>query len=180
MSRENKTQYAILGSLSKVKQMSGYDIKSRMNKMADFYWAESNAQLYPLLKKLAEDGMVTMTEDSTGPRKKYLYSITENGLKKLLDWIVQIPAELPIPRNEWLLKISLGQHLEKETLLMHLNTYLCKLKEQQKKLDNIIEHIKNDHKGKADQKYLRATYRYGELITNAKITWCEEMLKAFS
>ena len=37
MNRENKSQYAILGLISK-RDMSGYDIKKIIEKMKDFIW----------------------------------------------------------------------------------------------------------------------------------------------
>ncbi|MCF6765136.1 PadR family transcriptional regulator [Thiotrichales bacterium 19S3-7] len=179
MARENKSLYAILGCLSKHQWMSGYDIKRIMEKMSASYWAESNAQIYPLLKKLHNDHMVDMAEDSQGPRKRYLYKIKPKGRDELIKWLSTPPADLPLQRNEWLLKLSLGQHLNHDELTYHIQSYLDKLSERKIKLDNILEHINDSHKGKADQPYLQATYRYGQLALEAQIQWCKEMLAQF-
>ena len=52
MAKENKSIYAILGCLGKREWMTGYDIKQIMQKMSAMYWAENNAQIYPLLKTI--------------------------------------------------------------------------------------------------------------------------------
>ena len=79
MAKENKSIYAILGCLGKREWMTGYDIKQIMTKMSAMYWAENNAQIYPLLKKLLIEKMVELKEDSQGPRKKLLYKICLYG-----------------------------------------------------------------------------------------------------
>ncbi|MCF6776233.1 PadR family transcriptional regulator [Thiotrichales bacterium 19X7-9] len=179
MARENKSLYAILGCLSKRQWMSGYDIKHIMEKMSASYWAESNAQIYPLLKKLYNDKMLDMKEDNEGPRKRYLYNITPKGKEELVKWLSTPPTDLPLQRNEWLLKLSLGQHLDLKIMIHHIESYLDKLTQRKNKLDGVLEHIDETHKGRADQPFLQATYRYGDLILEAQIKWCKEILERF-
>ena len=49
--------YAILGFLAQ-RPMSGYDIKRSVEESVDNFWSESFGQIYPILRRLAEQGMV--------------------------------------------------------------------------------------------------------------------------
>ena len=65
MARCNKSFYAILGIISKG-EVSGYDIKQILLKIGRFYWSESNAQIYPLLKRMEESGEIYRDGDKVG------------------------------------------------------------------------------------------------------------------
>ena len=51
MKELSKGGYILLGLLSK-EDLSGYTIKKILSRISVFYWSESNAQIYPVLKKL--------------------------------------------------------------------------------------------------------------------------------
>ncbi|WP_108651389.1 PadR family transcriptional regulator [Dongshaea marina] len=173
MSRINKTQFAILGYISKHQPMSGYDIKRLLEKVAAFYWSESNSQIYPLLKKLLDQGMVTV-EQQDSSRKKNLYRITELGREHLMQWLEE-ETEPQTFRNELLLKLSLSQHLSDQQTLEQMHYFSEQVTNKRRKLKKIQKHIREDHVGRADQKYLLMTYRYSELMLKAQQQWCEEV-----
>lgn len=172
MPRENKSQYAILGLLSK-HELSGYEMKEKINKISYFHWSESNAQLYPLLKELESQKLVKSYIDlSSGARKKRIYQITPEGLAHLIEWLKK-PAVRSHYREEMLLKVALGQHLPKTTLLSHLENYKQQLKEQQQLLAEMTTHINQYHNNRKDYSYLHLTYDYAETILEAKLKWVE-------
>lgn len=179
MNRENKSRYAVLGLISK-RDMSGYDIKQLIKKISSFYWSESNAQIYPILKKLEAEGLVISKLDKkSGARKKMIYSITSKGLAVLKKWLTQ-PVELPQYREELLLKLNLGQHLPLDISIQHISEFRDQLHAQLKKLVTIEEHIEKDHKDRADYHYLLMTYNYSRLVIEAKLNWCEQTLKTLT
>ncbi len=95
----NKSSYVILGLLSK-SDYSGYSLKMRMKKTSDFYWSESNAQIYPVLKKLEELKLVSSKIDaSSGARNKRIFSITKKGLSELIKWLENDCNCLSVPRR---------------------------------------------------------------------------------
>lgn len=59
----------------------GYDISEFLSKRIDI----SDGTVYPILRKLKSDGMVTtyLSEDSGGPPRKY-YTLTDLGKKEFL------------------------------------------------------------------------------------------------
>ena len=78
MKTRSKTQFAVLGLLS-WQPMSGYDIKKMITMGLSHFWAESYGQLYPTLEKLVKEGLATKSSESTGKRKRHVFSITDPG-----------------------------------------------------------------------------------------------------
>lgn len=176
MARENKSQYAILGLLSK-RASSAYDMKQKINQIAHFHWSESNAQLYPELKRLEKLGMVQSELDlESGDRKKRLYQITPEGLAHLKAWLVK-PAQPSQYREEMLLKLALAEHVETAVLMENLQAYLQQIQEQQKLLAKIVKHIDEHHGDRADQLYLQMTYDYADMLLKAKSAWGDKTLQ---
>ena len=58
--KDKKSKYAILGMLS-IEPMSGYDIKKEIEESISNFWTESYGQIYPVLKSLVAEKLVTKT-----------------------------------------------------------------------------------------------------------------------
>ena len=58
--KDKKSKYAILGMLS-IEPMSGYDIKKEIEENISNFWTESYGQIYPVLKSLVAEKLVTKT-----------------------------------------------------------------------------------------------------------------------
>ena len=59
------TGTVILGFLSG-EEMSGYDIKTRVDESTRFFWAASYGQIYPELKRLAGAGLIETVDQAGG------------------------------------------------------------------------------------------------------------------
>lgn len=166
----------MLGLLSK-SDYSGYALKRMMAKTSSVYGSESNAQIYPVLKKLEQLKLVCSTlDEASGARHKRVFAITEKGMQALKQWL-ESDCELALYREEFLLQLSLGQHLSSPSLKRKLEVYQHSTLEKLKQVNDIINHIKQDHAEKADQPYLLLTYDHIKTVIEAKITWCEKVLK---
>lgn len=175
MARKNKTQYALLGLLSK-RPLSGYDIKAIFAKKAEFYWSESNAQIYPTLKKLEGEGLVSSHLDNSCKREKRIYDITDKGKTLLMKWLHE-PVQHCVYREELLLKLSLGQHLDNDEIEQWIEDYRIDVQSKLVLLGHITKHIDDNHQDMPDQPYLRMVYNFYEHQLNARLTWCDETLK---
>jgi PadR family transcriptional regulator, regulatory protein AphA len=83
MAKGNRSKYAILGLLS-WDPMSGYDIKTAVEQSISNFWNESCGQIYPMLKRLAAEGLAaTSVEKQVGKPDRYVYALTEKGCKAL-------------------------------------------------------------------------------------------------
>ncbi|WHN66149.1 PadR family transcriptional regulator [Cysteiniphilum sp. QT6929] len=178
MARENNSCYAILSLLNK-KELSGYGVKALFEKIAHFYWSESNAQIYPMLKQLEDQGFVeSRLDESSGKRQKRIYAITESGRAHLMQWLMQPISYGAKERNELLLKLSSGFAMDKVDVLQHVNNYITHLQMLQIKLAEVVSHISIDHNGREDQDYLLLVYRYNEKRLKAELEWAKETVQA--
>lgn len=105
-----KIAYLILGMLS-AGHDSGYAITSTANRSTRFFWAASDGQVYPQLRKLAEAGLIEGSEEATGARNRTSYRLTPSGRRALEEWLTseEIPSyEL---RDEGLLRLFFADEL---------------------------------------------------------------------
>jgi len=102
----------ILGLLD-VRPMSGYDIKRIVDRSTRFFWAASYGQIYPELRRLEADGLVTAESRPAGGRPRTLYRLTEDGQRVLREWLQTGEAGYEL-RDLGLLKLFLAGGLERE------------------------------------------------------------------
>lgn len=174
MKRINKTRYALLGMLSH-QPMSGYDIKKVLYRSTQYFWQESDGQIYPILAELLKEKCITsLAIESQGNRTRKVYQISSKGLEELKDWLVQevVPT---IPRNELLLKLFFGSMVPLEITQKHIL-------EHQRQLNKRLETYQEITKGLADEKspyqlYWQMTVEFGKQIVQAQLNWCEDSLQ---
>lgn len=87
-------KYALLGLLNQ-QAMTGYDIAKEFNKELSEFWYAKHSQIYPELKKLVEEGLLTYEIQISGEiLEKKLYSITDDGKAAFLEWMLEeVPME---------------------------------------------------------------------------------------
>ena len=97
-------KYAILGLLH-YKDMHGYRIKEVIENEFGFMWSINYGQIYPNLKQLEKEGLVTKIDvaQKNVPDKK-LYSITEKGKTAFAEWLGTAPERGMLIRDPFLLK----------------------------------------------------------------------------
>ena len=180
MARCNNTFFAILGMLNSKGPLSGYDINKIFEKTSDWYWSESNAQLYPMLKKLEESGAVVseMCQDS-GARQRRVYSITNKGLEKLISWLGE-PIEQRPKREELLLKLRFGNVTDPTTIVQHLKQFEHKINGKLLTLSRIQEQLDIEFADKPDYTYIKLTIDYAEETLHAKKRWVDRAIAQFN
>jgi PadR family transcriptional regulator, regulatory protein AphA len=173
MPRVNKSQYALLGFLSK-RDLSGYDLLRIFERIGPFFWTESNAQVYPMLKKLEQQGMVqSVLDDRSGARQRRIYSITAEGKAHLIDWLNE-PLSEPRYREELCLRMAFGQFQSRAQLLQKLDEFSIQLQRQLQQVTKAREHFDVEHAGRADQMFLQMNMDYTETVLKAKQQWCQQ------
>lgn len=157
--------------------MSGYDLKQKLSKHSPFHWSESNAQIYPILKKLEAEGKISSRlDEESGARNRRLYLITSDGLAHLESWLKE-PAETTQQREELLLKLAMAEHLEKSEIMQHLYEFQSQLLVQKRILEQTKRNIQKHHQKKADYVYLQAVCEYTECIVQGKQSWAQKLLE---
>jgi DNA-binding PadR family transcriptional regulator len=176
MASTNRTTYAILGSLT-LRPMSGYDIKKGIEGSIANFWSESYGQIYPILKRLADEGAVERTDEPIeGKRPRHVYAITDKGRERLVEWLRE-PAEPPPVRIELLLKLFFGAHVERETSKRQIEEYRARMTTDLERYRDIADSIGCGRQDHPHAPYWLLTLRFGVRDREAHIAWCDEALE---
>ena len=105
MARKNTLRYILLGLLSK-KKMTGYELNQSFKNEIGEFWQAKHSQIYPELAKMEEQGIIQHQVEITGEKlEKKVYELTEEGKEQLAEWIHTPTNELPVNRDEFVLKL---------------------------------------------------------------------------
>lgn len=94
-------RHAALGLLT-LGPASGYDLLQTFNGSLANVWPATQSQLYGELGKLADAGLVTVTEE--GARRRKEYALTDAGLAELKHWLVEVEPNA-VKRSDVLLRV---------------------------------------------------------------------------
>ena len=171
--KENNTRYILLGLLSH-ENLSGYDIKKRIDLAISRFWPVGYAQIYPTLAQLEQEGFVTKIVEAGGkgpPRN--VYTITETGRHYLHEWL-SVSEEKEYVRYEILLKLFFGAGVPAQSNLARIEdfrerqeTNLMQVRQFRKELEGILQES-DDHL------YYYLTVLFGEQIYTAYLNWAQQ------
>ena len=113
-------KYAVLGLLNR-KDMTGYELTREFNSSLAEFWSARHSQIYPELRSLAEEGLVTYEVETSGVAlEKKRYSITAEGRRAFMSWERRPQKPKPTPKDEFRLQLFFSDALkpaEREALL---------------------------------------------------------------
>jgi DNA-binding PadR family transcriptional regulator len=173
------TDFAILGILTHGAQ-SGYDIKKHISGSIGYFWQESYGQLYPALRKMVKQGLLTMyVEKNEGKPDKKIYQITPTGRESLQSWLKKPIESIPKLRHELLLKLFFGIESTPQINMNHVSEYKAKCSAYLEELKQIKSIIEKENESPA-RIYWLITISNGEHCLGAEIAWCNETLITLS
>lgn len=174
MANEKKIDYVILGLLSH-EELTGYEIKKRIDTTLKYFWSASYGSIYPALNDLVNRGLATKREDTQNKRNKLFYAITDEGRSYLKEWI-KLPVEKDELRYETLLKLFFGNEQGTEQAFSHINAFEEKIKNELTYLLG-AERVLKDCLDDPTHKYYLLTVKFGIKTYYAYLEWCEEAKK---
>ncbi|MCU4784337.1 PadR family transcriptional regulator [Bacillus cereus] len=167
-------RYALLGLLSK-KEQTGYDLYHTFQEQLIYFWNSSHSQVYKELSKMEQDNLVTFEYiyQEGSPNKK-IYSLTKEGEKALVEWIIHSKTKPQRIKDEFLLKASSFNVISVSEAISLLQKIIDRemhvMRETQKWKDH----------GFPDQSSIRKqvigeyiTVEYGIRYSKMYIDWCE-------
>lgn len=178
MKNNNRTKFAILGALN-MDSGSGYDMKKFFDFSISHFWNENYAHIYPVLKEMEGEALVTSTQEkSSGRPAKSIYSITDAGREELTKWLEK-PVEPGPARNELLLKLFFSGNIPKEKIINVLEDKKSKLRAELDQYLSIEDLLKSQepYKSSKGQPLWLATISYGKIHSTSGIQWCDETIK---
>jgi len=175
MAPTNKTKYIILGYLNEIPG-SGYDIKKFCDNIY-YFWNENYSHIYPVLKQMEEEGLVTkITEQTEGRPPRNVYSITANGKEEFIRWLM-LPSQPNILRAELLLKLLFSNSIPVSNMLEKLEEKIVEQKSVREFLDNSEAEMKTAVMTRKKLLAFLSVINWGKTITEATIKWCEETIQ---
>src|SRR5688572_5684101 len=177
--RENRSRYAVLGALT-IAPMSGYDLRAFFDQSVRFFWTESYGQIYPILKKLAAEGLVAPARrgavGGTHPRRT-VYEISARGRVALAEWLGE-PIEQEVGRIEILLKLFFAPEGEPAAARDHVAAFRDYHVARLAQFDAVETRIRREHADRAELPYWLLTLSYGQHVSRALLAWCDEAERA--
>ena len=157
-----------------IRAMSGYDIKKLIETSISNFWSESYGQIYPMLKQLVAEKLLTRTvKKQDGKPDRHVYALTAAGRRELQDWLVEAPLR-SVARNELLLKLFFGEEVPAEASLLHLDGFRALHTELVARYQAIESRIKTEHGDNPNAPFWLITVRYGRAESEALLRWCDE------
>ena len=176
MARRESTPYAILGLLS-IQPMSGYDMRKELQQTLNYFWKESNGQIYPGLKRLAAQGLIARVHDRRkNRRERQVYTLTAQGRLRLRNWLAQPPGAQPV-RSELLMKLFLGHSAPAGACLEHIRRYRTEQESLLAMFLVIRDSVRKEHRSSPHLRYWAALIEHGIRIRGAEIEWCHLALR---
>lgn len=165
----------ILGLLSH-EELTGYEIKKRMDTALKYFWSASYGSIYPALSDLVKRGLATKREDTQNKRNKLIYTITDAGRSYLKKWLT-LPVEKDELRYETLLKLFFANEQDTEQALFHITAFAEKIKKELPSLLRAEKVLKDCLEDDSAHKYYLLTVKFGIKTYRTYLEWCEEAKK---
>lgn len=174
--KTSTTEYAVLGMLAG-EPGSGYDLKKRIEGSVAHFWQESYGQIYPILARLAAEGLVDRRlERQKGKPDRHVYSITPAGMERLVRWLGE-PAKEESLRNEFLLKLFFGRRRPVVETIRHVERFKERQETQARAFAERERELRRKHATHPGLPYWLMTLHYGQCRTEALVRWSEDTLK---
>jgi DNA-binding PadR family transcriptional regulator len=164
------TECAVLGLLTRGER-SGYDLLKTVERSVGFFWTPAKSQLYALLPKLVERGLLKARRVEQDRRPdKTLYRITPAGRRALREGLEQ--ASPAVDRNPFELRIFFGDHMRPGAVRRMIEAR----RDESRAQLAVLEEIERDPEVRADL-YPYLTLLAGKENAKAAIRWAEQALE---
>jgi len=173
MATENKMNQVILGLLNH-ENLTGYEIKKRIDNSLRYFWKGSFGSIYPALASLEDMGLISKVknENNASKREKIIYSITESGRSYLIKWLEDSKSSNSL-KYEMLLKLFFGGAVDNtisiETITEFENEIAGDLSLLKIYKDNLSKVL-----NQRDHVFYYLTVSFGVETYEAYLRWCAE------
>jgi DNA-binding PadR family transcriptional regulator len=175
--REATTRYVILGALEMEGPLSGYEIRTWISQSVGYFWTESFGQLYPELKRLAAEKLISpLPEKQAHARARQRYEISPSGRRLLAAWVEQPARPQPV-RAEFLLKLLFSRQSGLVVTRRHLEAIAEAERGKGAAFAGARAALLDEGPDSPDLVYALVVLRYGQHISAMRRAWVEESLQ---
>jgi DNA-binding PadR family transcriptional regulator len=166
-------KFPVLGFLMEG-AMTGYDLKRRFQGSVGFFYRVSDGSLYPGLKKLARDKLVTMRTERRGKRARKVYAITAQGRELFLTMLSE-PSTPAFVHDEAQVKIYFGHH-NPEAAMAHMR----RMREFDLVRADQLELLIEEMKARGESPFHKVLVEIGQQLSAFKATMFVKLEKAMA
>jgi PadR family transcriptional regulator AphA len=172
--------HMLLGILS-WRPLTGYELKKFMDNSTQFFWHAELSQIYPALKQLEGQGLITAEAfpQENKPDKK-IYATTQAGRHVLIAWLNEPLDEIPPIKNPALLKLFFSGILSKEEILSQLRFQLEAHRARLKRIQQEVAAGLQEAVQASSQAQMGLLWelvrQYGELQEQMTIEWLKRAI----
>lgn len=152
---------------------SGYDLLRRFEQSMANVWPATQSQLYGELNKLADAGLIEVSE--LGPRGRKEYRVTAAGRAELLRWIND-PRDDPPSRRPDLLRVFLLGQAPAADARTYVTTFADRAEADLKRFEHLRDSI--DWTEDDASFFSRAALEYGLRHAAMEADWARWLLAA--
>lgn len=167
MTELSKPAYVVLGMIATGRR-SGYAMSRTAKEATRHFWAASDGQIYPQLKKLSDDGYIAGERESQGGRERVVYSLTKKGREALDDWLNSGAKAHYELRDEGLLRLFFAEELSVEQLRAQIDAMRHRHR-------RAFEHLEDLRPRAGDLACAHLTLRYGLDMHAFAIDWYDRL-----
>ncbi|MGG5372302.1 PadR family transcriptional regulator [Enterococcus sp. AZ196] len=162
--------YLVIGMVL-YEELTGYDIKKRIEVGVGNLLKASHGQLYPALKKLTDKGYLMMNMQMQGRRQKKYYIATDAGKTAFKEWLAT-PFDPNKDGDNYLVKLFLIGELPREIRTKRLQEYEFHIRKQLHHLEMVEKQIPTEKL--SDRNYFEfASFYYGYQTLHNMLRWVE-------
>jgi PadR family transcriptional regulator AphA len=158
-------RHALLGMLAE-HPASGYDLLKRFNTSLAHVWPAKQSQLYGELGRMAEAGLIAVTD--TGARNRKEYSITPEGRDELHRWLTETKPDRSF-RSESLLRVFFLWTLSPEEAAAYLEEFAEEAARHLAAFEAIRDHA--PWRDTEPDRYARITLEHGLRDARTAVEW---------
>lgn len=140
-------KYSVLGLLH-YKNLHGYRIREHIERQFGNMWTINPGQIYPVLKKLEDDDLITLAEvsqnENKGPYRK-LYAITDKGKEEFQRWLSSTPENGAIIRDPFLTRFVFFRFGSREQALELIDEQIALYEAKYQQRQSQSEHLKQQN-----------------------------------
>lgn len=173
-------RHILLGMLQQ--PHSGYDIKKEFEKSLRNFWRAELSQIYPLLQKMEQEGLVSSKEGASdmGPRKR-IYRRAARGGRELSAWLSDGPV-VGTERIGYLAQVYFLAHLKDDDKAI---AFMEQLRDYMQRWLDVLESSEAEWRANDarypdalpdSEFYAQLTLDLGLRKVRANVDWCEDCL----
>lgn len=172
MTQKSTTEYVILGALMSGAR-HGYELMQFLGSALEAAWRLSTSQLYVLLKRLEQEGLLESRAESQQSRpSKRVFKLTVAGRKAFLDWLDAPSEHVRDIRMEFLCKMFFFENLS-----------LPGAKDLVEKQIQVLERLSGKIQERKDQdesRFMKLVYGFKAMNVESLLSWLIREARPFA